>query len=156
MKYISNLLVVVAVLCFAMLPSTVLFAQEWSAEQKEVWENVEAYWVLYTEEDLEGFLSYFHTDFSGWFNLAALPRGKSSVRKWDSHGMKTEDTVVHEINPVAIKIFGNVAVVHYYYTRAVKDAEGKQTLVRGRWTDILMKQDDRWVMIGDHGGPASN
>ena len=70
--------------------------------------------------------------------------------------MKTVDTLVYEINPVAIKIFGNVAIVHYYYTQVVKDAEGKQTTRSGRWTDILMKQDDRWVIIGDHGGPASN
>lgn len=156
MKHFTNILVVLAVLCFTMLPSTVLFAQEWSAAQEEVWENVEAYWVLSTEEDLEGFLSYFHADYSGWFNLAALPSSKCSIRKWISHGMKTEDTLVYEINPVAIKIFGNVAVVHYYFTEAVKDAEGKQTTRSGRWTDILMKQDDRWVMIGDHGGPASN
>ena len=156
MKHFTNMLVVLAVLCFAMLPSTVLFAQEWSAAQEEVWENVEAYWVLSAEEDLEGFLSYFHTDYSGWFNQAPLPSSKSSARKWISHGMKTVDTLVYEINPVAIKIFGNVAVVHYYYIQAVKDAEGKQTTRSGRWTDILMKQDDRWVIIGDHGGPASN
>jgi hypothetical protein len=27
--------------------------------------------------------------------------------------------------------------------------------VQGRWTDILMKQGDKWVMIGDHGGRTS-
>lgn len=61
---------------------------------------------------------------------------------------------MYEINPVAIKIHGNVAIVHYYYLRVRKDAEGKEELEQGRWTDILMKQKDKWVLIGDHGGPS--
>lgn len=40
----------------------------------------------------------------------------------------------------------------HYYTQVVKNAEGKEENVEGRWTDILMKQGDRWVLIGDHGG----
>jgi hypothetical protein len=39
-----------------------------------------------------------------------------------------------------------------YYTQVVKDGEGKEKTQRGRWTDILVKQDGRWVLIGDHGG----
>ncbi len=26
-------------------------------------------------------------------------------------------------------------------------------MTQGRWTDLLKKQGDKWVMIGDHGGP---
>ncbi len=66
MKYISNLLVVVAVLCLALLTSTLLFAQEWSAAQKDVWKTVEAHWKIDAQGDLEGFLSYVHPDYRGW------------------------------------------------------------------------------------------
>jgi len=45
--------------------------------------------------------------------------------------------------------------VHYYYTYLYKDVEGKQKTSQGRWTDILMKQGNKWVMIGDHGGQTS-
>ena len=31
----------------------------------------------------------------------------------------------------------------------------KEKVEQGRWTDILIKQDDKWIMIGDHGGATS-
>ena len=31
-------------------------------------------------------------------------------------------------------------------------AEGKPMPERGRWTDIVMKKGDKWVLVGDHGG----
>ena len=45
--------------------------QQWSAEQQEVWQHVETYWSMYATEDVEGFLSYLHEDFSGWTHTSA-------------------------------------------------------------------------------------
>jgi hypothetical protein len=36
-----------------------------------------------------------------------------------------------------------------------KDVEGKENNESGRWTDILLKQGDKWVMIGDSGGSSA-
>ncbi len=141
--------------CLTLLTSVQLLGQEWSEKQKEVWKNVETYWDLDAKRDLEGFMSYFHSDYSGWFNLDALPNSKATVRKFVSHDFQTTQILVQEIKPVAIKIHGNIAIVHYYYSRVVKDAEGKEKNRNGRWTDILMKEGDKWVLIGDHGGPSS-
>ena len=30
--------------------------------------------------------------------------------------------------------------------------DGKKKSEKGTWTDILTKQGNKWVMIGDHGG----
>ena len=128
--------------------------QQWSAAQQEVWKNVETYWAMDAAGNTEGFMSYFHADYSGWGYANPLPVSKETVRKFVTHSHQTEKTLVQDIQPVAIKVYGNVAFVHYYYHRIQKDAEGKQQDVRGRWTDILMKQGDRWVMIGDHGGQS--
>jgi ketosteroid isomerase-like protein len=153
MKQFTKTLVMLAVL--VLLVSTNLFAQEWSAAQKEVWKNVEAYWGLYAQGNLEGFLGYVHTDYLGWSNNAALLGDKLSNRKWVDHDMKTTKTLVYDVKPVGINIQGNVAIVHYYYSQIVKDIDGKEKGSSGRWTDILMKQGDKWVMIGDHGGQTS-
>jgi hypothetical protein len=70
----------------------------------------------------------------------------------EESGRQSRKTTYLEVKPVANRIFGDVAIVHYYYSMIYKDAEGKDKTDKGRWTDILLKQGNRWVMIGDHGG----
>jgi ketosteroid isomerase-like protein len=126
--------------------------QQWSAEQQEVWQHVETYWSMYANEDVEGFLSYLHEDFSGWTHTNALPRDKEDMARYLPRGFETTETVLHDVNPVGITVHGNIAVVHYYYTRSYVDMSGGEHSDAGRWTEVLMKQGDRWVMITDHGG----
>ncbi len=130
-------------------------AQEWSPAQKEVWQNVEAYWKLAAAGNVDGFLSYFHDDYVGWENRQALPLTKAEVRTWIEHQFKTSTNVLYQIKPVAIVIHGDIAFADYYYTEVDRGADGKETTEAGTWTDILMKQGDRWVLIGDHGGKTS-
>jgi ketosteroid isomerase-like protein len=130
-------------------------AQEWSAAQKDVWKNVESYWSLMAQGNLEGFMEYFHPDYRGWDYQNALPSTKASSKKFLEYGLKSTKTLVYDITPVAIQIYGNFAFVHYYYSTIEKEVEGKARMASGRWTDILMKQGDKWVMIGDHGGQTS-
>jgi len=33
---------------------------------------------------------------------------------------------------------------------------GKEKSSQGRWTDILKKEGDKWLLIGDHGGPTED
>jgi ketosteroid isomerase-like protein len=142
-------------LLFCALIAVPAMAQEWSAAQKEVWKNVEAYWALDAAGNLDGFMSYFHDNYMGWDMNEPLPMDKASVRKFVDYEYKTSKTIVYTIKPVAINVFGNVAIVDYYYTRIFKDAEGKDKSRSGRWADVVMKQGDKWVLIGDHGGRTS-
>ncbi len=69
--------------------------------------------------------------------------------------METAEILLHEVRPVSIQVYGNVAIVHYYYVLVYENAEGSEKTSRGRWTDILMKQGNMWVVIGDHGGQTA-
>ncbi len=51
---------------------------------------------------------------------------------------------------------GDFAYVHYYYTQVSEDKEGKSNTEKGRWTDILMKKNGTWMLVGDHGGEVKN
>jgi len=155
MKHLMNISIVLAVLLCLVGVSTPSSAQEWSAAQKEVWKNVEAYWALEAAGNVEGFMSYFHDNYMGWDINEPLPADKATVRKFVEYEMKAGKTLVYDIRPVAINVFANVAIVDYYYTRIGKDAEGKERSRSGRWADIVMKQGDKWVLIGDHGGRTS-
>jgi ketosteroid isomerase-like protein len=153
MKIRTRIIVMLEMLL--LLAATNLFAQEWSAAQKEVWKNVEAYWALDAAGNLDGFMAYFHENYMGWDINEPLPSDKATVRRFVEHEYKTTKTLVYNIKPVAINVVGNVAIVDYYYTRIAKDAEGKEKATSGRWADVVMKQGDKWVLIGDHGGRTS-
>ncbi len=141
--------------CLMLLTSTTLFAQEWSAAQKEVWKNVEGYWALDAAGNTDGLLAYFHPDYVGWSITNAMPSSREATKKFITHRHKTSKTLVYDLQPAAIKIHGNIAIVHYHYVLIAKNAEGKDKESSGRWTDTLMKQGDKWVMIGDQGGQTS-
>ncbi|MBI5471479.1 MAG: nuclear transport factor 2 family protein [Ignavibacteriae bacterium] len=153
MKQFTRTLVMLAVI--SLTASTNLFAQEWNAIQKEVWKNVEAYWALDAAGNLDAFMSYFHESYIGWETSQPMPGNKATVKKFIEHDYKTEKTVLYNITPASINVLGNVAIANYYYSRIVKDAEGKEKSRSGRWTDVLMKQGDKWVLIGDQGGQTS-
>jgi len=129
-----------------------LNAQTWSKDQQMVWNNVQAYWKFYGDGNLDGFLSYMHDGYLGWNVGTPLPSTKADASKWMKHYWEKRKVTIYDINPVGIAIFGDVAVVHYYYTMMVADEEGKEKNVSGNWTDVLMKQGDKWMLIGDHGG----
>ena len=61
-----------------------------------------------------------------------------------------------EVTPVGMGIHGDVAVVHYYFTYAYESPDGKRGSDRGRWTDVLVKQGDKWVLFADHGGSSED
>jgi ketosteroid isomerase-like protein len=156
MKHFLKSSIFVAVLCCTFLGSAPLSAQEWSKEQKEVWNNIETYWGFWAKRDVNGFLSYFSDDYSGWYDGSALPSDKSSANKWLSQMFSDSEVLVYEIKPVAINVHGNFAFVHYYYSDLTKNSEGKKKMERGRWTDILKKDGNRWLLIGDHGGESDS
>ena len=156
MSRLVKSIVVMAVVGFFVFGSAPLFAQEWSEAQKEVWKNVEAYNELGAKRDLDGFLSYFHDDYSGWYYESAMPGSKESARKWVSYYFKKTKVLVYEITPVAIKVHGNFAFVHYYYSSVYEPKKGEEKSSQGRWTDILKKEGDKWLVIGDHGGPTED
>jgi ketosteroid isomerase-like protein len=132
---------------------TSLRAQEWSPAQKDIWKNVNDYWSLLAKGDIDGFASYIHADYVGWDNESVLPGTKEEGKKWLDFGKQGgEKILLYEIKPLTIKIYGDVAFVHYYYTMIKQNGEGKKSPEAGRWTDILLKQGNKWMMIGDHGG----
>src|SRR5580698_5823553 len=131
-------------------------AQEFSSAQKEVWRNVETYLELDRKQDLEGFMSYFHEGYRGWPAGSPLPIDKAAAQDLISHDMAITRVLVQRAQPVAIEIHGDVAFVDYYLSQVIKDTDGKEKTLSERWTDILMKQGGRWLIVGDHGSEPSN
>lgn len=125
--------------------------QKWSESQKEIWKNVETYTGLITKGNVKEFIKYFHADYAGWNYCEFLPVSKADVENELSSIPKCRPSS-YKITPVAINRFNDVAIVHYYYSTTYNNANGKQFEKKGRNTDIVLKQKDKWVLIGDHVG----
>ena len=153
MKTIFNLFVI-SILLVAF--NSQITAQEWSAEQKDVWKNVEAYWYLAAKGDLDGFVSYFHESFMGWNYGAPATSTKSSREKLIKFFAPQNKTLFYNLTPVGIWVQGKFAFVDYHYMEVTENKDGKRDTDIGRWTDILIKDGGRWVMVGDHGGQTNS
>jgi ketosteroid isomerase-like protein len=132
-----------------------LSAQQWTAEQKEVWAGVEAYWAVSMSANPLDFLNYFDDSYLGWDIEADVPHTKDDAQKSLKYWMPKGKMVLYSITPAKIWVKENFAFVHYYYSQVIEDKDGKPMPEHGRWTDILMKKDGKWIMIGDHGGKTS-
>jgi len=80
-----------------------------------------------------------------------MPRDKSSTKRWTKYGEANSKTLEQELNPVGIVVEGSVAVVHYYYSEAVENRKGERETAHGRFTDILVKDGQRWLFLAWRG-----
>lgn len=155
MKHISQFFAIILVAFFSLAGKS--FAQQWSSEQKDVWAGVEKYWGVFAKGDLQGDMSYYDESYMGWEFQSKVPQNKANTGKWIEYDLKNNSMVLYTLTPVAIWVKGDFAFADYFYAMITKDNEtGKKENSEGSWTDILMKKDGKWVLIGDRGGRTSN
>ena len=135
--------------------STALFAQDWSDAQKEVWETVKTYNDMAVKGDTQGFLSYIDESYSGWYYFMDAPADKNSLKNIVIYWFANSKHLYSTLTPAKIWVDGDYAYVHYYYTEYSEDDEGKKKYENGRLTDILLKKDGKWIVVGDHGSKGS-
>jgi ketosteroid isomerase-like protein len=127
------------------------FAQEWSKEQKEVWAGVEKYWEI-NNSDPQAYFKYFDDSYLGWSYDNETPGTKENAFKSSKYFSSKGKQQFNIITPSKIWVNGNFAFVHYYFTQVSESNDGKPNTEKGRWTDILMKKNGTWMLVGYHGG----
>jgi ketosteroid isomerase-like protein len=146
----KKVLVILMFLFF--LFNTGLFAKDWSDAQMEVLKQVKESYDLWAKKDIEGFLSYIHDDYCGWHYDNPVTQKKSSFVNMVNYYFPKSELVFYEFTPLEVQILDNVAIVHYYFYFLAKDDEGNEMTSQSRYTDILLKEDGKWLLISDHGG----
>jgi hypothetical protein len=127
-------------------------AQQWSAEQKEVWDLEQQQWKMAAAKDLSWIETMVHPGLSYWETGQPMPQDLSSLKRWNRYAAANGATLEQELMPISIVITGNVAVVNYYYQVAREDKDKKRETVTGRYMDVLMKDNGRWKFIAWAGG----
>ena len=131
--------------------ATLSTAQDLSEAQKGVWSTVEGLWSAWQKQDVGAVMAYIHPDYSSWSYGEAAPSGFS--RADAEAAFKARSVVTYNLTPLTIKVYGDFAFVHYLYSAVNRTKnDGHETKVDGRFTDIFIRQNGRWLFVGDHGG----
>jgi ketosteroid isomerase-like protein len=129
-----------------------LQAQEVADDSADVWSAVEAQWAAEEKGDKKWIQRMLSEDFVGWGKNSPAPRGKQSTEMWDRFTDQQGNMVAHELYPLSIVVHGDVAVAHYLYTSATEDKDKDVETRNGRYTDILVRNEDGWIFLAWHGG----
>ncbi len=128
-------------------------AQEFFGAEREVWDFIER---CADTDDFGEFRACFHDDFSGWNYNESMPRGVGNLETIGRYMFDQADVRAIELRPIEVRAYGNFAFAHYVVIIVDGHPDGSLRTYEERWTDILIRENDRWYWIGDHGGPVPN
>jgi len=134
------------------------FAQEWTKEQKEVWQVVETGWAKYKAGDVTGGMVLIHEKYQGWNAEIPLPLSKDDMKKWYDEMKDFLKVNYYFISPARIVVTDDAAVVDYYYeveTTYTWGEEKKTTDREGKNVEFYIKEDGKWLLLGDMTVPKS-
>ncbi|HYO46056.1 MAG TPA: nuclear transport factor 2 family protein [Gemmatimonadota bacterium] len=127
-------------------------AQTWSAEQQEIWRFEEQQWKMAAEKDLSWVDTMVHPNLSYWDTDQPGPQNKASLSRWSRYGSTNITVLEQELFPITVTITGDIAVVQYSYSIARENYQKERETVTGRYTDILVKDNGRWLFLAWAGG----
>jgi hypothetical protein len=142
----------IIVIVIAAFMATTAFAQEWTKEQKEVWQVVEDSWTKWKAGDVEGSIASIHEKYQGWNDESPLPLNKEMVKAWFNEMKEKGKVDFFRLNPARIVVSGNAAVVDYFFDLSVTYAVGeekKQETAKGRNAEFYIKEGGKWLLLGD-------
>lgn len=143
---------VTAITVFAFVNVNTLSGQEWSKDQKAVWQEVENGWKAWKSGDSNGAFKGVHEKYLGWNHDDPMPiskaKWKNQYEMWSSY-MKVQ---YYDLEPARIVVEDNSAVVYYYFEfSSVIDKDGmkKNRNMEGRNVEFYVKDGGDWMLLGD-------
>jgi hypothetical protein len=127
-------------------------AQAWSPEQQEIWKFEEKQWQMAAAKDLSWMDTMVHPNMRYWETGDPMPRDRASLKRWGRYSNENGTVLEQEIFPISATITGNVAVVQYHYMIARENLKKERETVTGHYTDVLIKENGRWLFIAWAGG----
>jgi hypothetical protein len=127
-------------------------AQTWNAEQQELWKVEQQQWTMAAAKDVSWIDTLLHPNLRFWETDAPMPRDRASLKHWARFDSQGVTVLEQELFPISATITGNVAVVQYHYMTVREDHAKDRKRVTGRYTDVLVKENGRWLFIAWAGG----
>lgn len=124
-------------------------AQEWTAEQLEVWEAVLACWDTRVSGTFEACI---HDDYVSFQLADGVPQNKADLLAWEPYGLETFDMLWVHRKPLHIDVRGDMALVLYQVDYVDRNRRtGEETTGKSMWTEVFVRDGGTWKALTDHG-----
>jgi hypothetical protein len=129
-----------------------VLAQEWTKEQKEVWQVCENSWKNYKAGNISFIAAVTHPKYQGWDDQSPLPYSKEKVIQLLEENKTKASVDFYEIEPARIVVTENAAVIDYYYnySMTVTQNDKKEVVKRkGMYVEFYVKEKGSWLLLAD-------
>ena len=124
-------------------------------EELDLWHRVQELWELSAKNDAESIRIALHPSYVGWDMGAPTPHDREQAVA--SASGQSARLIEYNLEPLSVRLYeGSAGVVHYRYTATVQTKDHQHTQVSGQWTEVYVKQAQRWLMVAVSGRPDPN
>lgn len=140
----------VSVCFFLLLVAACAFPQgmRLSPEQRQVWSQEEKYWEFVKAEDRDSYVALWDENFVGWPFTSAEPIRKEQIRRDPFIMLHERKLQSAQLEPKAVEMFKDVAIVHYRVTAIYEFKEGGTGKQVARITHTWRRTNGSWLIIG--------
>jgi len=146
-------LLTVLILCFFL--SLPLTAQNWTAEEQEVLDQIKKGWTFWEKavqaKDLNLWIDNMQPadDWSGWWTSdGGLWTHEKEERLFDKWVENVNDYYWEGLQPLSIKVYDDFALAYFYATYNIEDKTGKVTRYEDKRLEVYRKIDGIWRWTG--------
>lgn len=123
-----------------------------SGEELTLWSRVKELWKCSIERDFQTIDKAIHPNYTGWDNKSLVPHD----RNYAIHSV-TDNSVrllEYQLYPLGVTVYDHqVGIANYRYKARIRDLQKNVRSIKGRWTEIYLREEQNWTLIGVHGGP---
>ena len=145
--------IVFAVLALAFILPLTAQAQQWDAEQQEVW-DAEVACLNAGIDDVAARKACVHPDFMGWGIQQPVPA--QALEKDLDHYYAHNTLKVITAVPLHILVEGDLAIMQLMVKQISSLDGGPDEETWVAWTDIMRRDNGVWRWIADHGHMTGN
>ncbi len=132
--------------------TTGLRIHELTIEQQELWQRVNDLWASSLTRNATEIRNTLHPRYVGWDMSSPAPHDREAAVQ--SVLGDSPAVTQYQLTPLSVEVYDHtVGIVHYAYSATVAPREAAPLQVTGKWTEIYLRQDQQWIMVGVSGRP---
>lgn len=123
-----------------------------SAEEITLWSRVKELWECSLERDFQAIDKAIHPNYTGWDNKSLVPHDRSyAIHSVTDNSSSLLD---YQLHPLGVTVYDHQAgIANYRYQARISDRQKNVRIIKGRWTEVYLREEQTWILIGVHGGP---